>query len=466
MTMPMFNDPIQHPKKYSAQHESTKKKYLGDRFIPTRTLNQEDALDWPTKQSFNQLSPFAKLLTCSLLDTTPEAFQTRTVLSYASPADNHKPFTQNSLNTFFSKHSDQRTHVKPSKKISIKPTQVLDAPSVLPDFYSNVFTWSGTNLISIALGNRGQNGQIYNMNLSDKSIGSSAEVYQQQAYAVATLGQDEIISGWSDGTIRTHALDSHALAAPYSRANNISSSTIHAIATFSASTLVCGDGQGKLHHMDLRLPPAASITHVNNELEQPTQISGLAYNDHFYFASGENSNTVKLWDIRQLAGDAVSTYAVHDAAVKALAFKPGSGDYLVTGGGTACRKLCLWHVPTGQKKDMVDTLAQVTGVHWFKHDPRYLLTSHGFSDCSVKLWRVTNNKLSLEKQIKVSDTQNDRALCLAGSPTTNEFAVVTESETLRFFKSDGINAQETKASSTGSSPPQMLGFKNGAFPRL
>jgi len=448
------------------EQNKKKKPCVGDRFIPTRSLDsEEEALkyNWPTKRDFNQLSDHNKLTTCSIFNTTPEWIQTRKILSFSNAINHQKPLPQMHTDILFAQGTQQpNTRISP-KKFSIDMFRVLDAPSVLPDFYSHIFTWADTDLISIALNTTGQNGQIYSMNLKDGSIGSTAVVPQKQAYSTAALGPSEIISGWSDGRVRTNALDSHALEAPYSRSIHISAYKVNALVTTNATTVFCGTEHGELSCLDLRTPNTTTTTIQVNETV-PDRIAGLAYNSHYYVASGTNNNVVKLWDIRKLTTGAVSTYTDHTAAIKGLAFHPDSGDYLVTGGGTACHKIYLWHVPSGRKIYMVDALTQVTGVHWFKHDPKYLLTSHGFGDCSVKLWRVTNEKLILQYQQQVSEKQGDRTLCLAGSPTTNEFAVVTESETLRFFKPYGINTKEKQPIRARSILPPMLGDQT--IPRL
>lgn len=438
-----------------------------DRFIPNRTSDNQDgcsALDWPTKSSFNASSPLAQQLTCSLLDTTPEFIREKRILSFSSPVTYSKPETQNNINSFFSQKTVQIHPVTKPKQYAIEGLRVFDIPNVLPDFYANVFTWADTHLISIALDD-GNGGKIFSMNLKDNSIGFSMGIQGQQAYSTAALGPSEIISGWSDGQIRTHALDTHACGTPYTRSVRVNHARILAIAPINATSAICGNYDGVLNYLDFRTPNAITTTFYVNDAPSPSdKISGLAYNGQFYLAGGTNSNTVKLWNIRKLTSTAVSTYTAHRAAIKGLAFRPDSdGSYLVSGGGTACRHICLWHIPTDTKKCMMDTFSQVSGVRWFKNDPRYLVTSHGYGDCSVKLWRVTSNKLSLLHSKKLTEQQSDRVLCLAGSPTTNEFAVATEKETLRFFKPHGIHEKAETILKSKSNLPPILGSHYDLF---
>merc|ERR1719197_67106 len=80
------------------------------------------------------------------------------------------------------------------------------------------------------------------------------------------------------------------------------------------------------------------------------------------------------------------TLTEHRAAVKALKWCPWQRHLLASGGGSACRQVCLWNASSGRLLMSTDAESQVTGILWGQQE-RELLTAHGYSRNQLSLWR-------------------------------------------------------------------------------
>jgi len=428
---------------------------MGDRFIPNRSCDSyyELAELNHTTQPLNQ-TPYANALHKAMFGMSSQEYSARKVLSFYSVSK--KP-QENNLNLF---HSSQPINLKAvyREKASIQSSRILDAPGIPLDFYTNLLTWSIADRVFLPVKSATDGKFIIASaiaaDVNDRKI-VQFEPVAQNPRALAALEDDKVLSGWGDGHLRMYRLDT--LTAPYQHLAACSSTRINAITVTSPQTCVIANHGGEVSFIDFRVPHAITLTvKIRSDLINPSHIAGLAYNGSNYLATGDNDSQVKLWDIRHMARGALYTNTTHTAAIKGLAFHPDASNYLVSGGGSACRKLCLWNTKTGHIESSIDTGSQITGVHWFKNDPRYLVTSHGHSGAGVKLWHMPHKEFSLECDLKFSNAQSDRALYLAGSPKTNDFAVVNVKETLRFFKPIGLRGSPRKTPALSPNLPPML----------
>lgn len=173
-------------------------------------------------------------------------------------------------------------------------------------------------------------------------------------------------------------------------------------------------------------------------------ITGLAYDGSSCIASGAEDKVVKLWDLRKLDHQPVAYHTAHNGCIKAIAFQPDSRRYLVSGGGSTCGKLCVYDTTNRRVMDIMDTGSQITGLHGFTSDPRYLVTGHGYSDCAVKLWSLNSGKITLKKNHPLNTgREEDRVLCIAGSKESNQLVAVTESEQAQFFSVSGVDVSRS-----------------------
>jgi|GEM_PF-2126069 len=414
--------------------------YVGDRFIPTR----QDFLD-TSKSSFTHKTPevaaFEERLnnfTCKLTPYASKKPIRKNILFFGSP---HKQLASVNLQKQF---AHQKINKKPLN-VSLERFRILDAPHVDDNFYNNILTWSTSERVSIALNDPEHGNTVHSISINAPNSGSTItspdSFFDQKICSLASLDGENTVSGWDNGYIRLNQTSTeHA----YHYKNAASSSPIRSIAVTSPQTIICGDTNGLLTALDFRDKRTVARCQIShNSSAESMQIPGLTYNDKFYLASGSNDNAVSLWDIRRLTQGPIHTHTTHKAAVKALAFWPNEKQYLISGGGTACGHLSLWNTTTNQVKYTLNTGSEITGIHCLQNDPRYFVTSHGYGDLSVKLWHIEKHHISLKTSYSnlSRSGQNDRALCLAGSPNTNDFATVTSTESLHFFKSHGLNTR-------------------------
>lgn len=143
-------------------------------------------------------------------------------------------------------------------------------------------------------------------------------------------------------------------------------------------------------------------------------------------ASGGNDNRLNIWGGPSVTRAAFSLDA-HCAAVKALAWCPWQANLLASGGGTADRTIKFWNTTTGALLNSVDTNSQVCALQWNRHE-RELLSSHGFSQNQLCLWRYPS-------MVKVAEFtgHTSRVLHMAQSPDGTSICSAAADETLRFW---------------------------------
>lgn len=101
---------------------------------------------------------------------------------------------------------------------------------------------------------------------------------------------------------------------------------------------------------------------------------------------------------------------------------------LASGGGTADKTLRFWNIHTLEEIGSVDTKSQICNLKFSKNSQE-LVTTHGYSQNNVMVWRYPN--LS---QIGVLRGHTSRVLYLAVSPDCENIVTGAGDETLRFWK--------------------------------
>lgn len=423
--------------------------YVGDRFIPTRMPTSkipENPFEPRTLSSIaleNRLNTYTSKLTPQALNKPPR----KSILFFGSPEHHHTP-SNNKQN--ITPHRTQKAR----RNISLERLRILDAPNFEDNFYNNPITWSVSERVSIAL-NTTEGGTIFsispNASKTNENITNPEALDDQMACALASLDHENTVSGWDNGFIRLHQ---SITARDYHYQTRASTGSIRSIAVTSPQTIICADTYGSLTSVDFRAKTVTTL-HTSTASSTPdvNQIPGLTYDNHTYLASGSNDGTVNLWDIRKFAEGPLLTHTFHKAATKALTFWPKSKQFLISGGGTACRNLCLWDIGTNQIKYKIDTGSQITGIHCFKHEPRYFVTSHGVTDPSLKLWHIKSHQISLHLSHSLG---SGRAISLTGSPNTHDIATVTAEEALHFFRPSGLNGNApTNTHKSSILPPEL-----------
>ena len=218
---------------------------------------------------------------------------------------------------------------------------------------------------------------------------------------------------------------------------------------WNGTTLTSGSRDSLILNHDMRAQNSMYSKFVGHQQE----VCGLSWSpDGRMLASGGNENLLCLWDpaaTQQYESSSVTatsgshlrplyTLDQHQAAVKALAWCPFQRHTLASGGGTADRTIRIWNVSNGSNVKTVDSGSQVCALQW-NEQHKELLSSHGFSDNQLCLWKYP----SMTK-IKEFRGHTSRVLHLARSPDGSTVVSAGADETLRFWEIFGTPSPNSK----------------------
>jgi len=318
------------------------------------------------------------------------------------------------------------------------------------DFYLNLLDWSCANTLAVALGQTvylwnagtGAISELMHTTAPDDSVTSVAWIKEGGGYlAVGTNSSDvqlwDVEKGKQVRSMKGHAARVGAL-------------------DWNAHVLSSGSRDASIFHHDVRVRDH----HVATLAGHSQEVCGLKWSpDGTTLASGGNDNLVCLWDAAQSAAQSSAggvrdpgvailpraTLTAHQAAAKAIAWCPWQRGLLATGGGTADRSIKTWNAGTGALLTSTDTGSQVCALQWSPHE-RELLSSHGFAQNQLVLWRYP----SMSK-VKELTGHTQRVLHLATSPDGATVVSAGADETLRFWRVFGEARVKDAAGGGGGS---------------
>lgn len=177
-----------------------------------------------------------------------------------------------------------------------------------------------------------------------------------------------------------------------------------------------------LNH-DVRIA-SHQISAINTHSQE---VCGLRWNHSgCQLASGGNDNLLSIWDLQ--GSRTRFNLTQHKAAVKAIAWCPFEHNLLASGGGTTDRTIRFWNVQSGACINTIDTKSQVCSLLWSKKN-RELLSSHGFSQNQLTLWKYP----TMSKVTELTG-HTSRVLHTALSADGTTVVSAAADETLRFWK--------------------------------
>jgi cell division cycle 20-like protein 1 (cofactor of APC complex) len=193
------------------------------------------------------------------------------------------------------------------------------------------------------------------------------------------------------------------------------------------SLLISGSRDKTVRLFDIR----QNISHpVYSFAGHIQEICGLKLSpDNNFIASGGNDNQLLLWDIRRMK--LLGSLGEHEAAVKALAWCPKQRSVLVSGAGTADRKLRIFDTAKCEQLAKIDTGSQVCNLI-FDREGDALISTHGYSLNQMIVWNYSKNFDRLKKQ-DVIIAHKLRVLYLATSPCGKYIATGAGDETIRIW---------------------------------
>lgn len=201
-----------------------------------------------------------------------------------------------------------------------------------------------------------------------------------------------------------------------------------AASAWNGCMLSAGSKNGSIMNHDVRIrEDVVQILRGGHSQE----ICGLRWSpDGKHLASGGNDNVVNIWDAN---GSQVHRFSQHRAAVKAMAWCPWHSSTLATGGGTDCKNIKLWNINVASRNSLIgstETRSQISSLQW-SSTHRELLSSHGFSDNYLGLWKYQSGQITKFTELK---GHTERILATALSPDGSTIVSAGADETLRFWK--------------------------------
>nr|XP_023874828.1 cell division cycle 20.2, cofactor of APC complex-like [Quercus suber] len=322
---------------------------------------------------------------------------------------------------FFSS-APQDKSAKPRRHIPQTSERTLDAPDIVDDYYLNLLDWGSSNVLAIALGNTvylwdGSNGSTSELVTIDDEDGPVTSVnWAPDGQHIAIGLNNSEVQLWdstANRQLRTlrggHRLRVGSLA-------------------WNNHILTTGGMGGLIINNDVRVRSHIVETYRGHEQE----VCGLKWSPSGrQLASGGNDNRLFIWDRSMASSNAATQWLhrleEHTSAVKALAWCPFQSNLLASGGGGDDRSIKFWNTHTGACLNSVDTGSQVCALLWNKNE-RELLSSHGFSQNQLTLWKYP----SMVKMAELTG-HTSRVLFMAQSPDGCTVATAAADETLKFW---------------------------------
>jgi cell division cycle 20, cofactor of APC complex len=333
--------------------------------------------------------------------------------------------------------SNHSVTTKMVRKIPGAPVRVLDAPDIVDDYYLNLINWSRDNILAVALAK-----SVYLWNAATGEINRLVSLEDETTDYVTSVS-------WCTQSGHTHYIavgtNSHAVHVYDGNVQRRVSSLCGHTGRVSAlgwcnHHLSSGGRDSIILNHDIRVSQHVTTKYVGHEQE----VCGLKWNDDSTtLASGGNENYLCLWDAamsgsssnrRRSHGLRNDEYAPrlvldeHRAAVKALDWCPFHRGLLASGGGTIDRTIKFWNSNSGTCLNSIDTGSQVCSVLWSRTRHREIVSSHGYSENQLIVW-----KYPTMMKVKELKGHTARVLHMDMSPDATTIVSAAADETLRFW---------------------------------
>eukprot|EP00939_MAST-03C_sp_MAST-3C-sp1_P002915 g2915.t1 len=459
------NTPSKKCKGSSKTPSKTSKTPCNDRFIPNRSAMDMDVSSFLLKKRENEdqekdaksADPsdqlFKQTLAGSLFGADSamasnaaggEGNRGHRVLAFKQKAPAQIDGYHDAIKVLYSQSQAKKKKVLPPRHIPSAPERVLDAPDMLDDYYLNLLDWSKNNILAVAL-----YGAVYLWNSDTGDIEELMSMEDENAYVssvkwvkeagsanhLAIATNDGAVQLWDASKLRcVRTMTGHR-----ERVGSLS---------WNSHVLCSGSRDQSIMMHDVRV----ARHHTASMIGHRQEVCGLSWSpDGNTLASGGNDNLLCLWDARRTGGRRGNatpneiaprkTLSEHVAAVKALAWCPFQRNVLASGGGTADKTIKFWNTSNGACLNSVDTKSQVCALLWNPNE-KELLSSHGFSDNQLCLWKYP----SMNKITELTG-HTARVLHLAMGPRADIVCSAGADETLRFWNVFGGRHRNVKKKS-------------------
>jgi len=313
------------------------------------------------------------------------------------------------------------------------PIQTLEVPGLVEDYYTQSLDWNSLNKIvaSLSIG-------IYTWDATSLEIQTLTKEDKSPVRSIAWgkgLFNTILAEGMDSGGLRIRDTEENSIVSAY---EELHCKRIGACACNPKGALIAtGSKDTRIGFVDIRSRERAFYSGIGT-IGHQQEVCGVKWDlDGILLASGGNDNFVMLWDSRALSRP-LARFKEHQAAVKALAWSPHRRGRLVSGGGTADRKLRFWDAGTLSCLGQVDT-SQICNIAWSENVDE-IVTTHGFSQNHVVIWDTsssTSSTIPVNKPATPVATlrgHKSRVLHLAVSPDGRTIATAAGDQTLRFWR--------------------------------
>lgn len=385
---------------------NTEEKY-SERFIPNRnSSNLLTTFDkFSDDKSSNGLEETDAVYNTLLQHQFLSVLNNKKILRFNSTPGKENVFSDLSSSEFFTPLSNYR-------KISKSPYKVLDAPSLMDDFYLNLLDWSVTNQLIVGLGSC-----VYIWNAFTSKVTKLCDLGVSDTVTSVSSSNDGqyVTIGSQNGTVSLWDTVKFKLIRTL-----FGHSTRVGTLAWNSDIVSSGSRDRTILNRDIRVQRDI----VSKLTGHKQEVCGLKWSfDQQQLSSGGNDNKLLLWNLHST--QPVYKFSAHTAAVKALAWSPHQYGLLASGGGTADKTIRYWNTLNGEEVGCIDTGSQVCNLV-FSKNTQEIVSTHGYSMNQVIVW-------NRGKKVVTLNGHTTRVLYLALSPDGQNIVTGAGDETLRFW---------------------------------
>jgi len=385
---------------------NTEEKY-SERFIPNRnSSNLLTTFDkFSDDKSGNGLEETDAVYNTLLQHQFLSVLSNKKILRFNSTPGKENVFSDLSSSEFFTPLSNYR-------KISKSPYKVLDAPSLMDDFYLNLLDWSVTNQLIVGLGSC-----VYVWNAFTSKVTKLCDLGVNDTVTSVSSSNDGqyVTIGSQNGTVSLWDTVKFKLIRTL-----FGHSTRVGTLAWNSDIVSSGSRDRTILNRDIRVQRDI----VSKLTGHKQEVCGLKWSfDQQQLSSGGNDNKLLLWNLHST--QPVYKFSSHTAAVKALAWSPHQYGLLASGGGTADKTIRYWNTLNGEEVGCIDTGSQVCNLV-FSKNTQEIVSTHGYSMNQVIVW-------NRGKKVVTLSGHSTRVLYLALSPDGQNIVTGAGDETLRFW---------------------------------
>lgn len=420
----------------------SKSKIQGDRFIPSRSSTNMDLASFYISNT-NSSPSRDPLFLSKLIGGGLESEKSRSpksknsvsrLMSYSSRRTqsffNMPECFGGNLNYLVANRGSEPLAQK-NRNIAQSAERVLDAPELRDDYYLNLMDWGENGILAIAL-----NRSVYLWNNNNGEISTLLTTEEEDNYVCSVSWMNRqnncLAVGLADNNINLWDAET------YQPIRNLKghSGRVSSLA-WNQHILTSGSRDTFILNHDVRAKNSIVSIFENHTQE----VCGLKWSsDGKTLASGGNDNLLNIWDINPMRRKFLKwSFNQHNAAVKALSWCPWQKNLLVSGGGTADKSIKFWDTEMGTMTKSQNVESQVCSLLWNPFE-RELLSSHGFSQNQLVLWKYP----TMERITELNGHTN-RVLHMCNHMDSGMVVTAAADETLRFWKIfEGTNLDERK----------------------